>query len=323
MVERNKLMNNIVVLQPKSEFSDALQDTLTRLGEVTYIDSLREYSLEELIPLVKKADILAFDPDCVGGLEKAQSRLQTLLESMPNLKGLALNTSGFDYLNKEYLKERGIVVSNAPYYYVEAIAQHTIALLTGCAKRIFLADRRTQKRKYRLELGLEPRSLSVGIIGLGHIGERVVKLAQGLDICVSAYNRSTKPMEHIRRRTVDEILHTSDAILLHLALNEETTGFLSKERIARIKEGAIVINTADRRLVDERAMAEALRSGKVDQYCFEAESTKGSPLEGIETALAFKPFGWYTREALQRNREIWVKNITELCRGNPKNMVSL
>lgn len=123
----------IVVLSPQSEFSEELQRRLARLGEITYTDSKREYPLDELIKLAKKADILGFDPDCVGGVEKAQSRLQTLLESMPNLKGLALNTSGYDYINKEYLKKRNIVVSNAPYYYVEAIAQQTIAFLLGCA----------------------------------------------------------------------------------------------------------------------------------------------------------------------------------------------
>lgn len=316
-------MNNIVVLQPKSEFSEELQRRLARLGEITYTDSKREYLLDELIKLVKKADILGFDPDCVGGVEKAPSRLQTLLESMPSIKGLALNTSGYDYINKEYLKKRNIIVSNTPYYYVEAIAQQTMAFLIGCAKRIFLADRRTQKRKYRLELGREPRSLSVGIIGLGQVGERVAQLAQGLGASVSAYNRTLTRMQFVRRGTVGEVLGTSDAILIHLAYNEETKGFLSKERISLIKEGTIVINMADRRLVDEKAMAEALKSGKVDQYVFETESTHGSPLEGIETALAFKPFGWYTKEALNRNKELLVKNIEGLTRGAPSNKVSL
>lgn len=316
-------MKNITILQPKAEFSEQLQDRLSRLGEITYIDSLREYSLEELIPLVKHADILAFDPDSVGGVEKAPARLQTLLEAMPTVKGLALNTSGFEYINKEYLRERDIVTSNAPYYYVEAIAQHTVALLMGCAKRIFLADRRTKKKKYRLELGREPSHLSVGIIGLGHVGERVAKLCQGLGMSVSAYNRTPTRMEFVHRRKLDEILHNSDVILLHLALNEETKGFLSLEEIHRIKDGAIVINTAHRLLVNEQEMANALKFGRIDQYCFEADSVNGSPLKDIETAIAFKPFGWYTKEALNRNKEIWVENIAGLCRGNPTNRIVL
>ena len=316
-------MNKIVVLSPQAEFSEVLQARLSRLGEITYTDSKREYPLDELIKLVKKAEILGFDPDCVGGVEKAPSRLQTLLESMPNLKGLALNTAGYDYINKEYLKKRNIVVSNAPYYYVEAIAQQTIAFLLGCTKRIFLADRRTYKRKYRLELGRELRSLSVGIIGLGHVGSRVAQLVQGFGASVSAYNRTLTRMQFVSRGTVGEILGSSDAILIHLAYNEETKGFLSKERIERIREGAIVINMADRKLVDETAIANALRLGKIDQYCFEAESIKGSPLEGIETALMFKPFGWYTKEALNRNKELLVKNIEGLTRGKPTNNISL
>ncbi len=313
----------IVVLSPQSEFSEELQDTLSRLGEVAYTDSKREYPLDELIKLVKHADILAVDLDNIGGIKKAPERLMELLEAMPNIKGVALNTSAYDYIDEAYCKSRNIIVSNTPYYLEEAIAEFTITLLLGCAKRVFLADRRTQKRKYRLEMGREIRSMSVGIIGLGHIGEKTARLAQGLGASVSAWNRTHKRMEHVVPKSLDELLYRSDAILLHLAFNEETADFLSKERIARIREGAIVINMVDRRLVDETAMANALRSGKVDQYCFETESVKGSPLEGIETALAFKPFGFYTKEALERNKELLVKNIAGLIRGAPSNRLSL
>jgi len=316
-------MNKIVVLQPKSEFNGDLQYRLGYSGEVEYVDSVREYSVEELIHLAKKADILAFNPDRMGGIEKVSSRLQELLEGIPNLKGLALNTWRTDYINKDYLKERKIVVSNTPNYYVEAIATQAVALLLGCARRIFLADRRTQKRKYRLELGREPRSLAVGIVGLGHVGERVAELCKGLGMSVSAYNRTPKRIENVRRADIDEILRGSDVIVLCLSTNEETIGFLSKERIPRIKNGAIVINMSDKKLVNEKAMADSLKSGKIDQYAYETESTHKSPLEGIETALAFKPFGGYTREALGRNREVWVRNIEDLSRGKPTNMVSL
>jgi len=150
-----------------------------------------------------------------------------------------------------------------------------------------------------------------------------IRPAKGYLNSVSSYNRTPKRIENVRRENIDDVLHSSDVVLLHLAYNEETAGFLSKEKIARIKNGAIVINMADKRLVSEKYMAEALKSGTIDQYAYETESTHKSPLEGIETALAYKPFGGYTREALNRNREVWVRNIEDLSRGKPTNMVIL
>lgn len=309
---------------PKEEFKQEWQYKLSGVGEVIYTDSRREYPLEELIKLCKKSEILAFDPDNIGGFEKAPARLIKLLEAMPNIKGLALSTTAFGYIDKEYCKKRNIIVTNVPYYSTESVAEHTLAMILGCAKRIFLADRRTQKRKYRLEMGRELRSMRVGIIGLGHIGTRTAELCKAVGAHVITWNRTIKRMEHIARQAKPEdLLVKADVVVLHLAENEETKLFLSKERVNMLKKGAIVINTADRSLVDEKAMAEVLKSGRVDQYCFEGESLKKSPLEGIETAIMFKGFGWFTKEALERNKEIWVNNIVGIAKGRPHNPVSL
>ena len=108
------------------------------------------------------------------------------------------------------------------------------------------------------------------------------------------------------------VLH-NDMVTIHLPNTEENKKCLSKEKISYLQEGAIVINLSGRELVDEKAMAEALKTGKVAQYAFEAESMGHSPLEGIETALMFKPFSRYTRESIARNRYEWVKNIASLA----------
>lgn len=314
----------VTIFSPKSEFSEELQYKLSGVGEVVYTESREEYPLEKLIKICKNSEILAFDPDNIGGFEKTPARLAKLMDAMPKIKGLALSTTAFGYVDGAYCKKRNVVVTNVPYYSTESVAEHTLGLILGCVKRILLTDRRTQKRKYRLEMGRELRSMTVGVIGLGHIGTRTAELCKAIGANVIAWNRTLKRMEHIARQsTVEELLSKSDVVVLHLAENKETKHFLSKERIKGIKDGAIVINTADRSLVDEKAMAEVLKSGKVDQYCFEGESLKKSPLEGIETALLFKGFGWFTKEALERNKEIWVNNIVGLAKGKPYNPISL
>ena len=313
----------ITILCPQSEFSTEQQYKLSVVGEVIYTKSRDEYPLDDLIKLAKDSEILAFDPDNIGGFEKTPTRLLNLMEAMPKLKGLVLSTTAFGYVDKDYCKKRGIVVTNVPFYSTESVAEHTLAMILGCVKRIFLTDRRTQKNKYKLEMGRELNHLSVGIIGLGHIGERTAELCKAVGASVYAYNRTPKRMEHIQRKSIEEVLTKSDVIAIHLAENKETEHFLSKERIEMLNDGVVEVNTSDRSIVDEVAMAKALKSGKVDQYCFEGESLKGSPLDDIETAIMFKGFGWFTKEALEKNKEIWVDNIVGVAKGAPHNPVEL
>lgn len=308
---------------PQSEFSTEQQYKLSVIGEVIYTKSRDEYPLDDLIKLAKDSEILAFDPDNIGGFEKTPTRLLNLMEAMPKLKGLALSTTAFGYVDKDYCKKRGITVTNVPFYSTESVAEHTLAMILGCVKRIFLTDRRTQKNKYKLEMGRELNHLSVGVIGLGHIGERTAELCKAVGASVYAYNRTPKRMEHIQRKSIEEVLTKSDVIAIHLAENKETEHFLSKERIEMLKEGVAVVNTSDRAIVDEVAMAKALKSGRVDQYCFEGENLKGSPLDGIETAIMFKGFGWFTKEALEKNKQIWIDNIVGIAKGAPHNPIEL
>lgn len=183
----------IVVLTPKSEFSKNHRDTLSELGEVVYTDSRRKYTLEELISICNNANILAIDPDNLGGFELAPKALPKLLDAVPSIKNLPLSTTSYGYVDQG-LSKKGIKVTNIPYYSSESVAEHTIALLLGCSKRIFLSDRRTQKGEYKLEMGYEIAGKTLGIIGLGSIGQKTAQLALGLGMKVIAYNRTQKSM---------------------------------------------------------------------------------------------------------------------------------
>lgn len=297
---------NIAVLYPKEEFTTEQIQKLNYAGEVSFVDSKSESSLKDLIKLSKDADILAFSPDKIG--KRASEWLMEILEASPKVKGLALNTVHADYVNKAYCEERGIRVFTVQDYKIEAVAEHVLLLLLGCAKRLFINDRRAYRRKYQPELGFEIRGRRLGVIGTDRTAERVMQLAQALEMIVYTTVRSGGV-----RQTLDELLYRSGMITLHLPDTEENKKFLSKERIGRLQEGAIVVNLSGRNLVDERAMSEALKTGKVSQYCFEAESMNKSPLEETEFALMFKPFSGYTYESRKRNRDTWAINIANLA----------
>ena len=106
----------IFVLSPKSEFTQSQLRRLSGLGEVIYTKNRDEYPLNKLINFARDSDILAFDPDNIGGFEKSPKRLVKLIDSMPNIKGLALSTTSFGYVDLDYCRRRKISVSNVPYY---------------------------------------------------------------------------------------------------------------------------------------------------------------------------------------------------------------
>ena len=311
----------ISVMYPKSEFTQDQQKRLTSLGETNFTTSIDEYPLKELIKLAKNSDILAFANENIGGFEVAHDRLFELMECMPKLRGLALATTSFGFVEKDYCLKRNIIVTNVPYYSTESVAEHTIALLLGCSKKIFLSDRREQNGKFKFEIGYDLKGKTLGVIGLGHIGTRTAELGKAIGMKVIAWNRTPKKIDGIEMKLFDEVLSQSDAVTLHVTHNNETIGIISQEKIALLKKGAILINTADRFLVDENTIAQALKSGAVDSYALEAEDLNAPPLGKVENAFMFKPFAWYTKEALARNLEIWIDNIEGIIKGHPINPI--
>ena len=296
----------IAVLVPQSEFTDDQQKRLASLGEVVYTKSRDEYEMPALIALAKDTEIFAADPDNVGGFEK-------LLET--------LEETSYGWVDLEYCSKRNIPVTNVPGYSREAVAEHTLGLLLALAKRIIVTDRRTQKGQYKIGLGFELLGKTLGIIGLGSIGGRVAELGLGIGMRVIACNRSPKTMTGVEIKSFDDVLKESDAISIHTH-GKGNIGMVGKEAISKIKNGVIVVNTANREIVDEQAMADAIKSGKVYGYAYEAEDLEHGPLVGLEDAIGIQGFGWYTKESLFRQLEILIDNVKAMSEGRPTNVVN-
>ncbi|PIR58203.1 MAG: hypothetical protein COU70_02135 [Parcubacteria group bacterium CG10_big_fil_rev_8_21_14_0_10_35_15] len=138
-------------------------------------------------------------------------------------------------------------------------------------------------------------------------------MAIDLEMRVYSWDEQPIRMAGVERQELSRVLSSSDLITIHLPDTEENKKFLSKERIGWINDGTIVINLAGKELVDEKAMAEALKKGVVGQYVCESESTHKSPLQGIEMAHILKPYSTLTREARVRNYNEWVIAISNLA----------
>ncbi len=144
----------IVIFNPKADFSEEQQKQLSAFGEVVFTEKRDELPQNKLLDMAKDAEIIAVDPDPLGGFEKAKPQLQKILESVPNLKGVCLSTTSFGWIDLEYCKKRKLPVSNIPGYSSESVAEHGIALLLAMAKRIIISDRLERAGKYKLEKAL-------------------------------------------------------------------------------------------------------------------------------------------------------------------------
>ena len=311
----------IVIFNPKDSFTLKQQRQLSSFGEVLYTKTREALPIEKLLEMAKGAEIIGVDPDPLGGFEKAKEKLTKIMESLPNLRGICLSTTSFGWVDLEYAKKRKIPTSNVPGYSKESVAESALAFLLGAAKRIFISDRRTQKDKYFLEQGLELRGKTLGIIGLGSIGSAVAELAKGIGMNVIAYNRTPKKVKGVEMVSLDELLKTSDAISLHTTHEEANNNMISSKELVEMKKGVIIVNTVDRELVDEKAMAPALKTGKVDTYVYEGEDLIHTPLARLENAIGFKGFAWFTKEALDNLYRIWITNLVALAKGKPQNRV--
>ena len=174
-----------------------------------------------------------------------------------------LGTGAASYMNVAELAALGVTVHTIKGYGDTAVAEHTIALMMACGRDIARMDRGIRTGTWTPREGMQLSARTLGIIGLGGIGREVARIAHGIGMKVVAWNRSPRPDAGIARVDLDTLLATADVVSLHLALNEETRGFLDAGRIARLKPGAILINTARGALTDEAALIAAVKSGHI------------------------------------------------------------
>jgi D-3-phosphoglycerate dehydrogenase / 2-oxoglutarate reductase len=174
-----------------------------------------------------------------------------------------LGTGARSYMNPEELAELGIEVHLIKGYGDTAVAECAIALMWSAARGIAQMDREMRAGNWLREDGMQLTGKTLGLIGFGGIAAEVARIAQGSGMRVIAWNRSPKNHPGVEFVTLDTLLAQSHVVSLHLLLNDETRGFITRERIAAMRPGVILVNTARGAVVDEAAMIEALQSGHI------------------------------------------------------------
>ena len=212
-----------------------------------------------------------------------------------------LGTGARSYMNPEELAELGIAVHLIKGYGDTAVAEAAIALMWASARVIPWMDREMRAGNWLREDAMQLTGKTLGLIGFGGIAAEVARIATGSGMKVIAWNRSPKTFPGVEFVPIEKLLAESHVVSIHLLLNDETRGFLSRERIAAMKKGVILVNTARGAIVDEAAMIDALKSGHIRHAgldVFNIEPLpKDHPLTGISNVTLSAHSAFRTPEA--------------------------
>jgi glyoxylate reductase len=307
----------------------ALEKLVASEHEVVISEFDRPLKEEELVEKVKNADaILTLLTDRVD---------EALMDTAgPQLKIISNYAVGFDNVDMKAATDRGIVVTNTPSDEVnEAVAEHTWALILSLARRIVEADEATKRGGFRgwepgIFLGTGLLGKTLGIIGLGRIGSMVARRAKGYNMTVlyNKRNRDEKAEKElgVAFAELEDLLAKSDFVTLHVPLTEETRHMINKESLAKMKKRSYLINTARGPVVNEKDLAEALRSGQLSGAAldvFDNEPDINPELIGMENIVLTPHIASATWEAREKMGEQAVSAILDTFQGKkPENLVN-
>ena len=196
-----------------------------------------------------------------------------------------LGTGARSYMNPEELAALGITVHIIKGYGDTAVAEHTIALMWAAARGLAAMDNGMREGNWIRTEGLELTGKTIGLIGFGGIAAEVARIAGGSGMRVLAWNRTPRTVAGVTFADLDTVLAASDVVSVHLLLNDETRGFLNADRIAKIKPGALLVNTARAAVVDEAAMIASLRDGRLRHAGLDVFDTEPLPPGHVLTSL--------------------------------------
>ena len=304
---------------------DLSYDCLRQFGELTIYD--RTDSEAEAIQRIGDSEIVLVNKVRIT---------ESLLAACPNIRLICVQATGYNVVDCDACARRGIPVTNVPTYGAAAVAQFTMALILELCHRVGLHNHNVQAGgwvraecfTYWLTPQTELAGKTIGIIGFGAIGKAVGRLAKAFGMKVIVYNRSQSEEgrqigEYV---DLDTLLTQSDIVSLHCPLFPETEKIINADSIAKMKDGAMLINTSRGPLVDEQALANALNSGKLRSAAVDVVSHEpmnaDCPLLGCKNCVITPHMAWAPVESRQRLLNTVVDNIRAFLDGKPQNVVN-
>ena len=311
----------VVVNASKMNYDHALDFSVLSKDVQVYDDSTNE----ELIERIQGARVVVTKELPVGA---------DLLSQFPDTVKLIVEAgTGYNNINLDAAKERGITVCNIPAYSTERVAHTVIMMILNFASTMqkqigMLAKGDRSNFTQHLQVShTEVNGKTLGVVGAGHIGMEVIKVAKALGMNILIYTRTPKADgEGIRYVSLDELLENSDYITLHCPLNEQTKYMINKEAISKMKTSAVIVNTGRGPLINEADLCEALAAKRIAGAGLDVQEVEppaeDSPLYTLDNVIITPHMGWKGLETRQRLVGIIHDNVQAFFKGEPINVVS-
>lgn len=243
-----------------------------------------------------------------------------IVKQCPDLRHIVfLGTGARSYMDPDALKaECGVEVHIIKGYGDTAVAEHAFALMWDAARQLSAMDAAVRRGEWPRTVGMQLTGKTVGLVGTGGIGAEMARLCLGIGMKVLAWNRSPRAIPGVEFTSLERLLAESDVVSIHLLLNDETRGFLSAARLAQMKPGAILVNTARGAIVDEAAMMEALRAGRLGHAALDVYGEEplpgGHPLTRIPNTTLAPHAAFRTPEASDNLMEAALQHCRRIVR---------
>jgi len=303
---------------------DLSWDALKALGEVTVYDRT---SREDTVERAADADIVLTNKVVID---------REVMEQLPRLKFIGVLATGYNIIDVACARERGVVVSNVPAYSTESVAQMVFShLLTMTNRTEHYAQQNREGRWSRSadfcywdSPVMELAGKTMGIVGLGNIGRRVAEIALAFGMKVVALTSKSEALlpPGVRKVTFEELLGASDVVSLHCPLTDQTRHLINRDTIAMMRPSAILVNTGRGPLVDDEALADALRANRLKAYCADVMTQEppkaDNPLLGLKNVFLTPHIAWASTEARIRLLDITIKNVRAFIEGKPQNVIN-
>lgn len=318
----------IVILDGYACTSEDLSfDNFKDLGEIVVYN---KSSQDEIVQRIGDAEIVITN--------KCQITKE-IIDKCENIKYIGVTATGFNTIDIDYCKEKGIVVCNVPAYSTNAVAQQVFAYILSVCNKVEKHDERVKKGDWQnceyfcfYENGLmELAGKTIGLVGFGNIAQKVAKLANAFDMDVLVYTRTIRDeyktnYPYVKFTSLDEMLENSDIISIHCPLTDETKNLIRKENIEKMKKDAIFINTSRGLVVNENDLAEALNNDMLKYACVDVVSVEpikeDNPLLTAKNCLITPHTAWAPKETRERLLSVVYNNIKSFLNGEIQNQVN-
>ncbi|MBU0976271.1 MAG: NAD(P)-dependent oxidoreductase [Patescibacteria group bacterium] len=290
---------------------------LKRLRKYAEVEFVEDDSLDirKIKPLLKDGDkILAPFPEPMNWILPG-----AFLAEIPDLKGVCLSTTSFEWVDGKALRKKGISLTNVPASSTNAVAEGAICMMFAVARRFPVIMKQKEFSYIPENLLAEIKGKTAGIIGLGNIGSRIAQLTDSLGMKVVYWSKKSRNMNY-KYLALKKLLKVSDFVFVCLEMNDKTSNFVSKEEMDLLKKTSSLIDISHRGIVDWKSLVRSVKQGKL--YGAASDNQENISISPEDNIFIMPHVNWFTRETLEEKVEVWVDSIISVIKQKPRNLVN-